>query len=116
MDTFDLEMLRRGHEQRDAQLLTSLYAEDSEIRIVDSTNPPSSPKVLNGKAQISEFLADVCSRDMSHRIENPVVRDDRAGFNVACQYADGTRVLASEICDIRDGKISREVMVQAWDS
>lgn len=116
METFDFETLRRGYEQKDPELLASLYADDSHIHIVDATHPPSKPQVFSGKAQISEFLADLCSREMTHRFGNEAVGADRVAFNIACRYPDGVRVLAATICDIRDGKISREVTVQAWDS
>jgi len=34
----------------------------------------------------------------------------------ACQYDDGTRVLASAICELTDGKITHEIVVRASDS
>ena len=41
--------------------------------------------------------------------------EDRVAFNVACEYPDGTRVLAAENLDVCDGKIVRQVEVVAWD-
>jgi hypothetical protein len=52
---------------------------------------------------------------MTHRVEGEVVGEDRVAFNVACEYPDGTRVLAAENLDLRDGKIVRQVEVVAWD-
>ena len=37
--------------------------------------------------------------------------EDRVAFNVACEYPDGTRVLAAENLDVCDGKIVRQVEV-----
>ena len=37
--------------------------------------------------------------------------EDRVVFNVACEYPDGTRVLAAENLDVCDGKIVRQVEV-----
>jgi hypothetical protein len=34
---------------------------------------------------------------------------------VACRYDTGERVLTSETCQLRDGRIARETLVQAWD-
>jgi hypothetical protein len=34
---------------------------------------------------------------------------------VACEYPDGTRVLASENVQVRGGKIACQVEVVAWD-
>jgi ketosteroid isomerase-like protein len=111
----DFEVLRRAEEQRDLDAMLNLYAEDAEVRIVNRNTPPSSPFVLRGKEQIAEYLRDVFGREMTHTIENEVVGEDRLAFNVACEYPDGTRVLASENMQLRDGKVIRQVEVVAWD-
>jgi ketosteroid isomerase-like protein len=112
---FDFEALRRAEEQHDFDAMLDLYADDAEIHIVNRNTPPSSPHVLRGKEAISEYLRDVFGRDMTHRVESEVVGEDRVAFNVACEYPDGTRVLAAENLDLRDGKIVRQVEVVAWD-
>ncbi len=111
----DFEELRRGIEQRDADLLASLYADDAEVRIVDRNNPPSSPLELRGEKEITEYLHDVFCREMEHRVENEIVGEDRIAFNVACGYPNGTRVFSAESYDLSGGKIVRQVKVQAWD-
>ena len=111
----DFEDLRRALEQRDLDAMLNLYADDAEIHIVNRNTPPSSPHVLQGKEAIAEYLRDVFGREMSHSIENEVVGEDRLAFNVACKYPDGTRVLASENMEVRDGKVVRQVEVVAWD-
>jgi ketosteroid isomerase-like protein len=111
----DFEQLRRAEEQRDLDAMLDLYADDAEVRIVNRATPPSSPYVLRGKEEIGEYLRDVFGREMTHSIENEVVGEDRLAFNVACEYPDGTRVLASENMQLRDGKVVRQVEVVAWD-
>lgn len=32
-----------------------------------------------------------------------------------CRYGDGTEVIANQIVDVRDGRITRHVEVTAWD-
>ncbi len=110
----DFEALKRAIEQSDADSLAGFYAEDAEVLTINRNTTPSSPNVLRGKEQIAEFLADVCGRDMTHRIENEVV-EDRIAFNEACEYPDGLRVLAAATLDVRDGQIIRQVNVEAWD-
>ena len=39
--------------------------------------------------------------------------EDRVAFNVACEYPDGTRVLAAENLAVCGGKIVRQVEVVA---
>jgi ketosteroid isomerase-like protein len=111
----DFEDLRRAEEQRDLDAMLDLYADDAEVRIVNRNTQPSSPYVLRGKEEIAEYLRDVFGREMTHSIENEVVGEERLAFNVACEYPDGTRVLASENMQLRDGKIARQVEVVAWD-
>jgi hypothetical protein len=112
---FDFEVLRRALEQSDAETLSSLYADDAEIKTVNRNTTPSSPQVLSGKEEIEEVLRDVCSRDMTHRIENEVIGEDRIAFNEACEYSDGTKVLTSAMLEVKDGKIFRQVNIEAWD-
>ena len=111
----DFEVLRRAIEDRDAETLAGLYADDAEVITVNRNTTPSSPNVLRGKEEIGEYLRDVCSREMTHRVENEVVGEDRIAFQEACEYPDGTRVLGAETLELRDGKIVRQVNVEAWD-
>jgi hypothetical protein len=111
----DFEALRRGIEGSDAEALIGLYADDAEMITINKNSTPSSPQVLNGKDEISGFLRDVCGREMSHRVENEVVGKSRIAFNEACEYPGGLKVLAATTLEVRDGKISRQVNVEAWD-
>ncbi len=111
----DFETLRRAIEERDAETLIGFYADDAELHTVNKNTTPSSPQVLRGKEEISEYLHDVCSREMTHRVENEVVGENRVAFNEACEYPDGTRVLGAQTLELRDGKIARQVNVEAWD-
>jgi hypothetical protein len=111
----DFEGLRRAIEQSDFDSLMRFYAEDAELYSVNRNTPPSSPEVLRGKEAIAERLEDVCGRDMTHRIEDEVVGQDRIAFNEACEYPDGFNVLAAQTLEVRDGKIVRQVNIEAWD-
>jgi hypothetical protein len=113
--SFDAEALRRGIEERDAATLLGLYAEDAELRVVDQSDQPSRPKVIRGRAAIGEYFADVCGRDMTHKIERLVVGDDNAAFIQDCRYPGGARVLCVAVLDLKDGLIIRQSGVQAWD-
>lgn len=111
----DAEVLRQGWQECDAELLLNLYADEAEVRIVDRDNPPSAPFELHGREAITEYLQDAFSSKATHRVENAIVGNDRAAYNVACQYPGGIRVLYAGIVEVRNGKILRETGVQAWD-
>lgn len=112
---FDVETLRRGVEERDADALNSLYADDAECILIDKTNPPGRPRELRGKEAIAEFNRDLTGRDMTHRLDKVVVSGDSGAYSDACEYSDGTRVYCAAVLDLKDGKIARQVCVQAWD-
>jgi ketosteroid isomerase-like protein len=111
----DFEVLRRAIEGRDADTLSGLYAHDAEVITVNRNTTPSSPNVLHGEEEIGPYLRDVCAREMTHRVENEVVGEGRVAFQEACEYPDGARVLAAQTLEVRDGKIVRQVSVEAWD-
>ena len=113
--SFDAEALRRGIEERDAATLLGLYAEDAELHVVDRNDQPSHPKIIRGRAAIGEYFADVCGRDMTHKVERLVVGDDNAAFIQDCRYPGGARVLCVAVLDLKDGLIIRQSGVQAWD-
>jgi ketosteroid isomerase-like protein len=112
---FDFEAMRHAIEELDAETLIGLYADDVEMITVNKSTTPSSPQVRRGKEEIAEFLRDVCGRAMTHRIENEVVGDERVAFNEVCEYPDGTKVLAATTLEVRDGRITHQTNVEAWD-
>jgi ketosteroid isomerase-like protein len=114
--TFDIGVLKRAIEERDATAQLALYADDAEVALVDRDNPPASPHVLRGKDDIRAWIEDVCARDMSHRVEQYVVSGDGAAFTEACRYPDGTNVLCVAMLELSNGQIARLTGVQAWDA
>ena len=113
--TFDIDALSRAIEQRDVAGQLAMFADDAEVVEYDKDHPPASPQVARGKEQIGKVLADVFSRDMKHRVFGAVVNGDRAAYGIECEYPDGNRVTCAALLDLRDGKIVRQVGLQAWD-
>ena len=107
--------LKRAIEGRKAGALAGLYAEDAVLQVIDRDNPPSKPRQLQGKSDIASYLEDVCGRDMTHKVEAGVAVGNRLAFTQSCAYPDGTKVFCSAMIDLKGGKISRQVVVQAWD-
>jgi hypothetical protein len=71
--------------------------------------------VLRGRDEIAGWIEDVCSRDMTHRVDQEVVGDGRAAFAESCRYPDGTNVLCMTVLDVEGGRIVRQLAIQAWD-
>jgi len=112
---FDFDEFNRAVEERDSTGQLVLYTPDAEVTLVDRIHTPTAPRVLRGRAEIRTWIEDICERDMTHRIDMQVVADGGAAFTEACRYADGTTVLCAAVLELRDGKIARQVGVQAWD-
>ena len=107
--------LKRAVEGRDAQALSAFYAEDAVVRIIDRSNPPSRPRELRGKQEIAAYWHDVCGRSMTHVVEATATEGDRLALTEACTYPDGTKVLCMAMAEIKNGNITRQTVVQAWD-
>jgi len=107
--------IKQALETRDGSMLTSFYANDAVLRIVDHNNPPSKAREVKGKAAIGMFWDDICSRAMTHNVETSLAQGDRLAFSQVCTYPDGMKVLCFAFCDLKGGKIARQTVVQAWD-
>lgn len=108
-------VIKQAIEGRDARLLSSLYADDAVLCVIDRNNPPSRPREVRGKAAITTFWDDICSRAMTHRVDESITDGDRLVFSQACAYPDGTRVFCLALCELKDKRIARQTVVQAWD-
>ena len=61
------------------------------------------------------MIRDVCGREMTHEIRDEVIGTDRFAFTELCEYPDGNLVFSAMVCDLNDGRIERQVGLQAWD-
>ena len=107
--------IKRAIEGRDGRMLSSFYAEDAVVRVIDRNNPPSRPREVRGRSAITTFWDDICSRAMTHDVAFSVAEGDRLAFSQACAYPDGAKVFCLAMVDLKDGKIARQTLVQAWD-
>jgi hypothetical protein len=112
---FDFEAWRRATEQLDVEALIDFYADDAQLRMVNRDAPPSSPRVLRGKAEIAGHLRDVSRQGIEIRVERETIGEDRVAYVEAIKYPDGTGLLCAGMIDVRNGKIVEDVSVQAWD-
>jgi ketosteroid isomerase-like protein len=107
--------IKRAIENRDGRMLAGFYADDAVLRVVDRNNPPSKPREIRGKAAISTFWDDICSRAITHKVGTSIAEDNRLAFSQACTYPDGAKVFCLAIIQVEAGRIAEQTMVQAWD-
>lgn len=109
------EMLKSALERRDLESYMSLFADNSELCVIDKNHPPSAPLVLKGKQAIHDYTSDIFKRDMAHHVDNEIFGDHHMAYSEMCEYPDGTRVFAQFMLELSDGKIVKDTEVQAWD-
>ena len=113
--TVDGTAIKKAIEGRDGKLLSSFYNDAAVVRVIDRNNPPSKPREIRGRAAISTFWDDSCSRAMTHKVDTTIANGDSLAFTQACSYPDGTKVFAAAVLELKNGRIARQTVVQAWD-
>ncbi len=107
--------IKRAIETRDGRALAGFYADHAVTRIVDRNNPPSKPREIKGRAAITAFWDDICSRTMTHRVDTTIAEGDRLALTQACIYPDGARVFCIALLELKGWLIVDHTIVQAWD-
>ena len=107
--------LRHALESNDAEAVLDAYADDAVVIGYSERNRPSSAQLLGGRAEIESWVREVVSRNLTHSFTDEVISDNRFAAVETCVYPTGEHVVSAFICDVRDGKIVRQVGVEAWD-
>lgn len=110
-----LAAFRDALHRHDEQALIDVYAEDAVMTVYSERNRPSTARSAQGREQIAASIHDVMSRNLQHTISNEVASGDRFACTETCVYPTGEKVIGTLICDVRDGKIVRQVGGEAWD-
>jgi hypothetical protein len=112
---FDFAAFKDAFESRNLDRWEPFYADDAEWIEYRHVSPSRVPNRMVGKEQIAEFLAWVCAADFGITIGDEVIAQERIAFSVDCTFPDGKRVFEHVIARTEDGKIVRQVDVEAWD-
>ena len=115
VDRLDLDAMCEAMRRNDAAAVAAFYAPDAEIEMIDKDHPPSAPQVLRGADAIRALYDDVCGRMLRHDFDHRLSEPGMAAFSETCVYPDGVRVSLAAVLDVRDGRITRQRGVQAWD-
>jgi ketosteroid isomerase-like protein len=112
---FDFEAFRAALEARDVARWLPFYADDAEWLEYRHADPPRAPNVMRGRAAIARFLEDVAAAQIELAVSNEVIAGERAAFTITVTRADGRRIIENVILDHRDGRVVRQLEVEAWD-
>lgn len=109
---FDMRELRRCFEEWDIPALQELYADDVEHTSIDDQTPPASPG-RRGKAELLELLRYCARNGVAATVENPVIGGCRVACTLTRTMPGGRRVISNAIFELRDGRIVRQLDIQA---
>ena len=71
--------------------------------------------MTRGREAIREFLGRIAAAPLRISIDNEVIGDERLAFTVAVTLDDGRRIVENVVAEHRDGRIVRQIDVEAWD-
>jgi len=112
---FDFPAFKDAFESKDAKRWAGFYAEDAEWIEYKPSAPPSAPVRMVGRERIAEFLASLEESNIEISVFDEVLGGERAAFSVDVTLPDGRHVFEHTIVHIEDGRIARQVDVEAWD-
>jgi hypothetical protein len=110
-----LAALRTALQSHDEQAFVDAYADDAEVIAYSERNRPGSARSIKGRGEIEAWVRDFMSRNLQHSVGDEVIAGDRFAYTERCLYPTGENVVGIYICDVRDGKIVRQVGAEAWD-
>lgn len=112
---FDFLAFKEAFERKDARRWALFYAEDAEWIEYKPSAPLSDPIRMVGRERIAAFLSSLEGSGIKISLSDEVLGEERAAFSVDLTLADGRRVFEHAIVHIEDGRITRQVDVEAWD-
>lgn len=115
MPAFDFGRFKRAFTGQDVAAWTACFADDGEWIEYRHRDPPRAPHVMKGQREIAHHLELVKSSNVVLEIEDEVIGPDRAAFRVWVKLRDGRRIVEHVIIHYADGRITRQVDVEAWD-
>lgn len=113
---FDFDAFKQAFISQDVDRWVAFYAPDAEWIEYRHTNPPHAPNRMVGQSDIKAFLTRVKASNISFAITDEILGPTRAAFCVTCTLSDGARrIIEHVIIHYSNGKITRQVDVEAWD-
>ena len=110
-----LSHLRDGLHAHDEARVVEAYGDDAVVIAYSERNRPSSARRIEGRAAIQAWIHEVLSRNLEHRISDEVIGEDAFAYVETCRYPSGELVVGTYVCEVRDGRIARQVGAEAWD-
>jgi ketosteroid isomerase-like protein len=112
---FDFPAFKRAFEAKDVEAWLAFFAPDAEWWEYRPDAPPRSPNTMVGKEAIRAKMAYVAGMELEQAISDEVLGEERIAFAFWVTMSDGRHLIEHVILHLADGKIARQVDVEAWD-
>jgi hypothetical protein len=112
---FDFAGFKKAFVTQDVPAWAGFFAEDGQWIEYKHAYPPRSPRRMAGRDEITTFLTAVKGSNIKLAIDDEVIGPTCAAFCVWCTLPDGKRIIEHVIIHYANGKITRQVDVEAWD-
>ena len=98
-------------EQGDSVTLLSLYAEQAEVCLANSSTPDRSPRIVRGKPAIAHWVNAFCGRNYDVLVVDAVQRETELTIIAECRHQDGTRFVLACNAQLRAGLVINQFVV-----
>ena len=112
---FDIQEFQRAYEKWDIPALLDLYTEEVELVQLDRDNPPSAPRLRQGRQILEGMFTHCANAGVNVSVEHAVCDDRRGAATITCAFPGGRRVTANSVFELRDGRIVRQHDVTVGD-
>ena len=113
--TFDFPAFKRAFEAKDVGACLAFFAPDAEWWEYRPDAPPRSPIKMVGRETIRAKMTRVAGMELEQAISDEVLGEERIAFAFLVTLPDGRHYIEHVILHLADGKIARQVDVEAWD-
>ncbi len=113
--SFDFAAFQAAFESTDVPKWLAFYDPHAIWLEYRHGNPPARPNRMQGREQIEAFLRTVAAAGLELHLSHEVVSPRRIAFRVTCHLPDGRTVLEHVMLEVRDGLITEQVDIEAWD-
>jgi ketosteroid isomerase-like protein len=110
---FDPQRLKGMFEDWDLAALEELYADDFEQTEMDDVTPPNEPRKRTKQDLVEIFTRNQEGSKVKLAVDNLFATNDHVAYTLTCTLPDGRGVISNSILDIHDGKVVRDLAVQA---
>jgi SnoaL-like domain len=114
-EPFDFAAFKAALEQRDVPRCAEFYVDEAEWVELRHFDPPSAPNRIVGKEAIAERLHHLSVIALGLAVSHEVIGEGRGAFRIDATFPDGKRIVEHVIIELDQGKIVRQVDVEAWD-